>query len=207
MKQLSNKKKYDLKANTYNSSGSIPASFRMLFNNLGCSIFEAWNGTVVLLPSAFLKILWLPLWRTQTNPCFLSTTIIRLAVSRGSRGMTLAGYGHFHRGKNDVPRFPNIFRIFSSIFDVQADGVFDVFQRLLVRFSLAVAPLQPWSYRKIASSIFFDNDRKMICAPYFFHICKVYSLSLFLQPRETRERVWRPTVVNNERVIRLGGML
>lgn len=47
-----------------------------------------------------------------------------------------------------------------TIFDVQADGVLDVFDSLFVGVALGVTALKGWTGDEVAVSIGFDNNRQ-----------------------------------------------
>jgi len=152
-----------MKKNYYTKSfGSISASSRMLFTSFGCSVFEPWNGTVTLLPSAFLKILWLPLWRTHTNPCWRRTEIICVAVMRGSLGTVLHAYRNLYRRQNEVFRLPDLFCQSYSICKMKLNRVMDVCERILVRFALRVTSLQRRATDEIPRLVFFNKNREVI---------------------------------------------
>jgi len=67
-----------------NSSAVKSASFRMLFRIFGWRIFPEWYGMVILVPSSFLKILWLPLCLARKKPALSKALMASSAETRGS---------------------------------------------------------------------------------------------------------------------------
>jgi hypothetical protein len=152
------------------SFGLSPLSSRILLNNFGCSMRDAWKGTVTRLPSTFLKILWLPDCRTNANPLRSSTAMARAAVMRGNRGM-LTLNRHFDRREYHVFRLRDLLISCRHILKVERYRVVDVCERLLIRIALGVASLECWTTGKVSVFVLFYNNGKSI-----FHNCS-YSIS------------------------------
>jgi hypothetical protein len=68
--------------------------------------------------------------------------------------------GNFNSRETDGNFFWNFFSVGYTVFDMQADGVFDVLYRLFVAVSLTVATLKCGARNKIAVGVGFDDDRK-----------------------------------------------
>lgn len=51
-----------------------------------------------------------------------------------------------------------LFAIGNAVIQMQPDGVSYIFDRLFVRLTLAIAPLQGWTRNKIAIVVSFQND-------------------------------------------------
>jgi len=54
----------------------------------------------------------------------------------------------------------NLFAIGEPVFDVQPDGILDIFDGLFVAVSLAVATLEGRARNEVTVRVGFDNDRQ-----------------------------------------------
>lgn len=99
-----------------------------------------WLGTVTRLPF-FLYILCLPLCRAKTKSSRSSTAMISFAVRRGNEGDIVLD-GNLNGGETHRFPFGQFLLKRKTVFNMQADGIFDVFHCFFVGCSLRVAPLQ-----------------------------------------------------------------
>lgn len=144
------------------SSGVSPLSPMILLKIFGWRIFAAWKGTVTRLPSAFLKILWLPFCRANMNPLRSSTAIASIAVIRGRRGILPLRHRYFDRREDDVLGLGYFFMLRGHIPQIQFNRIVDVGERFLISVALRIAALKRRTGSKVSIFIFFDHYRETV---------------------------------------------